>query len=81
MSGRAEERAAVDDLGRPRPATTRVPAALPTTRGIPANVHLDISFDQSSYIRKAVKSLEHEALQGGPTTRVPRGAARTKPWK
>lgn len=33
--------------------------------GVPGNVHLDISFDQSAYIRAAVKGLEHEALQGG----------------
>lgn len=46
-------------------------AALPsakgpgTLRGVPANVKLDISFDQSTYIRAAVSSLEHEAVQGG----------------
>src|SRR5437588_374585 len=34
-------------------------------RGVPHNVQLDISFDQSSYIRAAVKALEHEAVQGG----------------
>ena len=33
--------------------------------GVPQNVHLDISFDQSNYIRAAVKGLEHEGLQGG----------------
>jgi hydrophobe/amphiphile efflux-1 (HAE1) family protein len=42
-----------------------VRAALPNLRGVPPNVKLDISFDQSSYIRAAVKSLEHEAVQGG----------------
>ena len=42
-----------------------VRAALPKLRGVPENVRIDISFDQSSYIRSAVKSLEHEALQGG----------------
>jgi len=42
-----------------------VRAALPKLRGVPANVRIDISFDQSAYIRSAVKSLEHEALQGG----------------
>ncbi|MFT3776145.1 MAG: efflux RND transporter permease subunit [Minicystis sp.] len=40
-------------------------AALPNLRGVPANVKLDISFDQSTYIRAAVSSLEHEAVQGG----------------
>jgi len=34
-------------------------------RGVPANVKLDIAFDQSKYIRSAVSSLEHEALFGG----------------
>ncbi len=34
-------------------------------RGVPPTVKLDISFDQSTYIRAAVKSLEHEAVQGG----------------
>lgn len=42
-----------------------VRAALPTLRGVPASVKLEISFDQSAYIRAAVKALEHEALQGG----------------
>jgi hydrophobe/amphiphile efflux-1 (HAE1) family protein len=40
-------------------------ATLPTLRGVPENVKLAISFDQSSYIRAAVSSLEHEAVQGG----------------
>src|SRR5229473_1480604 len=40
-------------------------AALPDLRGVPANVKLQISFDQSSYIRSAVKALEHEAVTGG----------------
>ncbi|MFL5312733.1 MAG: efflux RND transporter permease subunit, partial [Myxococcales bacterium] len=40
-------------------------AALPNLRGVPANVKLQISFDQSTYIRSAVKALEHEAVQGG----------------
>jgi multidrug efflux pump subunit AcrB len=40
-------------------------AALPKLRNIPPNIKLDISFDQSSYIRAAVTSLEHEAVQGG----------------
>lgn len=42
-----------------------VRAALPKLRNVPGNVKLDISFDQSQYIRAAVKSLEHEAVQGG----------------
>ena len=42
-----------------------VRAALGTLRGLPPSVKLDISFDQSTYIRSAVTSLEHEALQGG----------------
>lgn len=42
-----------------------VRAALPKLRGVPTNVKLDISFDQSAYIRNAVKALEHEAVQGG----------------
>lgn len=33
--------------------------------GVPGNVQLTIAFDQSHYIRSAVKALEHEALQGG----------------
>jgi hydrophobe/amphiphile efflux-1 (HAE1) family protein len=39
--------------------------ALPDLRGVPANVQLSISFDQSTYIRSAVSALEHEAVQGG----------------
>ncbi len=42
-----------------------VKKALPTLRGIPPNVKLATSFDQSAYIRAAISSLEHEALQGG----------------
>src|SRR5512140_455736 len=42
-----------------------VRAALPRLRGVPPTVKLAISFDQSSYIRSAVKALEHEAVQGG----------------
>ena len=42
-----------------------VRAALPGLRGIPPSVKLAISFDQSSYIRAAISSLEHEAVQGG----------------
>ncbi len=39
--------------------------ALPALRGVPGNVSLAISFDQSAYIRAAISSLEHEAVQGG----------------
>jgi len=42
-----------------------VRAALPQLRNIPPNVKLEISFDQSTYIRQAVSALEHEAVQGG----------------
>jgi hydrophobe/amphiphile efflux-1 (HAE1) family protein len=42
-----------------------VRAAMPQLRGIPPNVKLDVSFDQSRYIRAAVNALAHEALQGG----------------
>src|SRR6185369_10199643 len=40
-------------------------AAMPKLRGVPPNVQLAISFDQSHYIRSAVSSLEHEASWGG----------------
>lgn len=46
-------------------AVDAVRAALPQLRGVPSNVKLDISFDQSTYIRAAVSALEHEAVQGG----------------
>ncbi|HEY3357736.1 MAG TPA: efflux RND transporter permease subunit [Polyangia bacterium] len=39
--------------------------SLKDLRGVPSSVKVDMIFDQSSYIRAAVKSLEHEALQGG----------------
>jgi hydrophobe/amphiphile efflux-1 (HAE1) family protein len=39
--------------------------ALPNLRGVPPTAKLEISFDQSSYIRSAVKALEHEAVTGG----------------
>jgi hydrophobe/amphiphile efflux-1 (HAE1) family protein len=42
-----------------------VRALLPRLRNVPPNVQAVISFDQSSYIRNAVRSLEHEAVQGG----------------
>ncbi|HEU4385733.1 MAG TPA: efflux RND transporter permease subunit [Anaeromyxobacteraceae bacterium] len=38
---------------------------LPRLRGIPPSVKLATSFDQSAYIRAAISSLEHEAVQGG----------------
>lgn len=40
-------------------------AALPQLRNVPSSAKTAISFDQSAYIRAAVKALEHEALQGG----------------
>ena len=40
-------------------------AALPELRGIPPQVRLRLSFDQSRYIRAAVGALGDEALQGG----------------
>jgi hydrophobe/amphiphile efflux-1 (HAE1) family protein len=40
-------------------------AELPKLRGIPPNVKLAVSFDQSRYIRAAIASLQHEALTGG----------------
>jgi hydrophobe/amphiphile efflux-1 (HAE1) family protein len=40
-------------------------ASLPKLRGVPGNIKLEISFDQSIYIRAAVSALEHEAVQGG----------------
>jgi hydrophobe/amphiphile efflux-1 (HAE1) family protein len=42
-----------------------VAAAMNSLRGVPPNVKLAIGFDQSQYIRAAVKSLQHEAVQGG----------------
>ena len=42
-----------------------VRAAIPRLRSVPSNVKLNISFDQSAYIRSAVAALQHEALQGG----------------
>jgi hydrophobe/amphiphile efflux-1 (HAE1) family protein len=39
--------------------------ALTQVRGIPPTVKLEMSFDQSTYIRSAVNALAHEALQGG----------------
>ena len=40
--------------------------AMPKLRGVPPNVKLAISFDQSHYIRSAVSALEHEAALGRP---------------
>jgi hydrophobe/amphiphile efflux-1 (HAE1) family protein len=40
-------------------------AAIPKLRGVPGNVKLNISFDQSKYIRSAVAALQHEAVLGG----------------
>ncbi|MFZ5440231.1 MAG: efflux RND transporter permease subunit [Myxococcota bacterium] len=40
-------------------------AALPTLRGVPPDVKLQMGFDQSKYIRAAVAALQHEAVQGG----------------
>ncbi|HQR30007.1 MAG TPA: efflux RND transporter permease subunit [Anaeromyxobacteraceae bacterium] len=37
---------------------------LPGLRGVPPNVKLTVSFDQSAYIRAAISSLQHEALWG-----------------
>ncbi len=39
--------------------------AIPNLRGVPPNVTVQISFDQSRYIRAAVNALAHEAVQGG----------------
>jgi hydrophobe/amphiphile efflux-1 (HAE1) family protein len=42
-----------------------IKAAIPKLRGVPGNVHIDITFDQSMYIRSAMSALQHEAVQGG----------------
>ena len=42
-----------------------VQALLPNLRGVPPDAHVAVGFDQSKYIRAAVTSLQHEALQGG----------------
>jgi hydrophobe/amphiphile efflux-1 (HAE1) family protein len=42
-----------------------VQRALPRLRGLPPNLKLAVSFDQSRYIRAAISSLQHEAVQGG----------------
>jgi CzcA family heavy metal efflux pump len=41
-----------------------IKAALPKLRGIPETVKLGVFFDQSTYIRASITSLEHEALFG-----------------
>jgi multidrug efflux pump subunit AcrB len=38
---------------------------LPNLRGVPPDVKLAVGLDQSKYIRAAVSSLQHEAVQGG----------------
>lgn len=40
-------------------------ANLTRLRGVPESVRVEISFDQSRYIRAAIQALKHEALQGG----------------
>ncbi|MFO0602700.1 MAG: efflux RND transporter permease subunit [Polyangiales bacterium] len=40
-------------------------ASLDRLRGVPESVKVEISFDQSRYIRAAITALQHEALQGG----------------
>jgi CzcA family heavy metal efflux pump len=42
----------------------QVKALMPKLIGIPAGVKLNITFDQSVYIRQAIQSLWHEAIQG-----------------
>ncbi len=39
--------------------------AITKLRGVPANVKIEIGFDQSNYIRAAIAALQHEAVQGG----------------
>jgi CzcA family heavy metal efflux pump len=41
-----------------------VKALLPKLRGVPDSVRLGVFFDQSTYIRSAITSLQHEALTG-----------------
>ena len=40
-------------------------ASLGRLQGLPPGTRVEISFDQSRYIRAAIVSLQHEALQGG----------------
>lgn len=42
----------------------RINKALPKLSGVPDNVQLDVTFDQSVYIRKTINGLIHEALLG-----------------
>jgi len=42
-----------------------VRAALPNLVGVPPTMKVEVSFDQSKYIRASVHALEHEAVQGG----------------
>jgi CzcA family heavy metal efflux pump len=42
----------------------QVKALMPRLIGVPPGVNLAITFDQSTYIRQAIQSLWHEALQG-----------------
>jgi multidrug efflux pump subunit AcrB len=42
-----------------------VKTTMQNLRGVPGTVKLALSFDQSTYIRAAVKALQHEAVQGG----------------
>lgn len=43
-------------------------AAVPRLTGLPASVQMRIAFDQSRYIREAIRSLTHEALIGAVLT-------------
>ncbi|MGC4114465.1 MAG: efflux RND transporter permease subunit [Myxococcales bacterium] len=56
-------------LKQPGANTIAVVDALTKTmgslRGVPPNVKVELSFDQSRYIRAAVSALQHEAVQGG----------------
>src|SRR5437867_1652522 len=42
----------------------QVRALIPQVIGVPPGVNVGITFDQSTYIRQAIESLWHEALQG-----------------
>src|SRR5438128_1417310 len=42
----------------------QVRALIPQVLGVPPGVNVGITFDQSTYIRQAIESLWHEALQG-----------------
>src|SRR5437870_4725153 len=47
-----------------RAVDDQVKDLMPKLLGVPAGVSLGITFDQSTYIRQAIQSLWHEALQG-----------------